>query len=69
MGTMEKSSFPLHVPSVVYTPRAMLAIGLAGEFTAFVALPSLVVLRPKRLASSTDTKLCVVLVSSSARTD
>ena len=69
MGTMEKSSFPLHVPSVKWTPYAIPVIGLAGEFTAFIVPPSLVALTPKCLASFMDTKLCVAPVSSSVRTD
>ena len=69
IGTMEKSSFPLHVPRVVYTPCAIPAIGFVGEFTAFIVPYSLVALRPNRLASSMDTKLCVAPVSCSMRMD
>ena len=36
MGTIEKSNFPLHVPSIMCTPCAIPVIGLASEFTAFI---------------------------------
>lgn len=38
IGTMEKSSFPFHIPSVKHIPCAVLVMGLAGEFTAFMVL-------------------------------
>ena len=68
IGTIEKSSFPLHAPRVTCTPCAVPAMGLAGEFTAFIVPLSFVPFRPRRLASSSEMKLCVASVSSNART-
>ena len=66
-GTMEKSSFIFHVPSITCTPCTMSPMGLAGEFTAFMVPLSLVILRPRRLASSFEMKLWVTLESNNAQ--
>lgn len=65
---MEKLSFPLHIPNVTHTPSAVPAMGLTGEFTTFMVLSSFITLRPKRLASFFEIKLCVAPVSSKAHT-
>ena len=66
IGTIEKSSFPLHVTSVTRTPYVVLVMRLAGEFTTFMVPPSFVTSRPRCLASSFEIKLCVAPVSSKA---
>ena len=67
IGTIEKSSFRFHVPSVTCTPRVVPSNGLAGEFTALLVPLCCVTLRPRHLASSSEMKLCVAPVSMSAR--
>ena len=67
IGTIEKLSFPFHVPSVTCTSRVVPANGLAGEFTALMVPPCCVTLRPRHLASSSEVKLCVAPVSMSAQ--
>ena len=67
MGTMEKLSFLLHVLSITCTPYAVLTMGLAGEFTAFMVPFSLVTLGPRCLASSSKIKLCIASVSSNVQ--
>lgn len=67
MGTIEKWSSPLYVPTVTCTPCAVPLVGLVGKFTAFMMPHFLVTLRPKHLASSSEIKLYVTPVSSSTR--
>lgn len=68
IGTIEKSSFLLHVSSVTCITCAVPIISLEGEFIAFMVPHSFVALRPRRLTSSFKTKLCIALVPNNVRT-